>query len=243
MAGQVVDTPTAQEFMSEISKQISDEELASIASRLQAKAEGFHALLGHGNAARLDREALRRVLRSMFSTRRKADAILDAVGERELVGGIAYLLDSKDDLPVRIDHMDRLLVSFPEAAFDVPAEILHFTYPDRFWLWSRWIWDPRIETGALRLVVEEEFDLAGELRGETYFKVGEAIAFVNETGKAAGFTAMAPGLLGIDIFLACVYSVYMYTVLRLRMTQEFNKIVPPLPQLVARLLGVHKMEV
>lgn len=243
MAGQVVDTPAAQEFMQEISKQISDEEFASIADRLQRKAEGFHSLMGHGNARSLDRADLRRVLRSIFSTRRKADKILDTIGEHELREAIGYLLDSKDDLPDRIERMDLLLVSFPEAAFDLPGELLHFTYPDRFWLWSRWLWDPRIETGALRLVIEEEFDLQGEIRGETYFKVGEAIAFVNETGKAAGFTAMAPGLMGIDIFLASVYSVYMYTVLRLRMTQEFTKIVPPLPQLVARLLGVHKMEV
>ncbi|MNC94329.1 hypothetical protein D3C83_111550 [compost metagenome] len=48
---------------------------------------------------------------------------------------------------------------------------------------------------------------------------------------------------GADVFLACVYSVYMYTVLRLRMTQEFNRIVPELPDLVRRLLGVYRPEV
>ena len=46
-----------------------------------------------------------------------------------------------------------------------------------------------------------------------------------------------------DVFLACVYAVYMYTVLRLRMTQEFNRIVPELPDLVRRLLGVYRPEV
>jgi hypothetical protein len=35
----------------------------------------------------------------------------------------------------------------------------------------------------------------------------------------------------------------MYTVLRLRMTQEFNRIVPELPDLVRRLLGVYRPEV
>ena len=83
----------------------------------------------------------------------------------------------------------------------------------------------RIETGALRLVTTDEYDLCGAGRGDTYLRVGEAVAFVNETGKAVGFTAMGPGLLGTDVFLACVYAVYMYTVLRLRMTQEFNRIV------------------
>ena len=50
-------------------------------------------------------------------------------------------------------------------------------------------------------------------------------------------------MFGADVFLACVYSVYMYTVLRLRMTQEFNRIVPELPDLVRRLLGVYRPEV
>ncbi len=105
------------------------------------------------------------------------------------------------------------------------------------------MWDPRAGTGSLPLVTTEEFDLDGPDRGETYLRVGEAMAFVNETGKAVGFTNLGSGLFGTDVFLACVYSVYMYTVLRLRMTQEFNRIVPELPDLVRRLLGVYRPEV
>jgi hypothetical protein len=105
------------------------------------------------------------------------------------------------------------------------------------------MWDPRAGTGALPLVTVEDFDWDAPNRPEGYLRVGEAMAFVNETGKQVGFTATGRGLFGVDIFLACVYSVYMYTVLRLRMTQEFNKIVPELPDLVRRLLGVHRLEV
>jgi hypothetical protein len=36
--------------------------------------------------------------------------------------------------------------------------------------------------------------------------------------------------------------VYLYTITRLRMTQEFNKVIPPLPELVRRFLGVHRLE-
>jgi hypothetical protein len=103
------------------------------------------------------------------------------------------------------------------------------------------MWDPRTQTGSLALVTEDDYDLNAPDRGEGYLRVGEAMAFVNETGKQVGFTSAGPGLFGVDIFLACVYSVYMYTVLRLRMTQEFNKIVPELPDLVRRLLGVHRL--
>ena len=46
----------------------------------------------------------------------------------------------------------------------------------------------------------------------------------------------------LDVLLACVYCVYLYTITRLRMTQEFNKVIPPLPELVRRILGVHRLE-
>jgi hypothetical protein len=36
-----------------------------------------------------------------------------------------------------------------------------------------------------------------------------------------------------------VYGVYMQTILRMRMTKEFTNLLPPLPELTRRLLGVH----
>jgi len=76
-------------------------------------------------------------------------------------------------------------------------------------------------------------------------KVGVAIAFVRATGEAAGFSnfGVKNSPFGIDVFLSCVYAVYMYTTLRIRMTQEFNKVVPQLPELSRRLLGVWKLEI
>ncbi len=46
----------------------------------------------------------------------------------------------------------------------------------------------------------------------------------------------------VDVYLAAIYGVYLYTVLRMRMTQEFNKVVPELPALVRRLLSVNRLE-
>jgi hypothetical protein len=243
MSGPVVDTVTAEEFMREALGRVSEHDLVGIASACERKAEGFAALMADGRAAALGRDDLGRVLRSVFAARRKADAILDALGPEVLALEVDRMLHGDDPLPARIDRMDLVLQDFPGAAFDLPAEILHFTYPDRYWSWTRWMWDPNLETGSLRLVTMEEFDLTGDSRGETYLRVGQAVAFVQETGRAAGFTSYGPGPFGIDVFLACVYGVYMYTVLRMRMTQEFNKIVPELPDLVRRLLGVKRPEV
>jgi hypothetical protein len=244
MGGQVVDTQSASEFMREILEKVSREELVTVSALLDAKSAGFGALLGSpGQARTLDRDDLRRVLRSIFATRRQADVILDDVGPRRLGAAVDDLLHGPGAITERFDAFDRVLRAHPEQSFDLPSELLHFTAPDRWWLWTRWMWDPRAGTGALPLVTTEDFDLDAGFRGDTYLRVGEAMAFINETGKAVGFTDLGSGLFGADVFLACVYAVYMYTVLRLRMTQEFNRIVPELPDLVRRLLGVYRPEV
>jgi hypothetical protein len=254
VGGQVVDTESAEEFMREILEKVSRQDLASVAQLLEAKAAVLAGLLGTpGQARALERAELRQVLRSIFSTRRKADMLLDDLGPERLGAAMDDLLHGPGVVSERFDAFDAVLAGHPEPGFDLPSELLHFTAPDRYWLWTRWMWDPRTGTGALPLVTVEDFDLeTGGSRGDAYLRVGEAIAFVNETGKAAGFTAMGGGpggephdvgLFGVDIFLACVYAVYMYTVLRLRMTQEFNRIVPELPDLVRRLLGVYRPEV
>lgn len=244
MGGQVVDTQSAEEFMRETLEKVSRDELTSVAELLDAKSAGFAGLLGApGQPRALDRADLRRVLRSVFATRRKADAILDDVGPDRLGVAIDDLLHGPGLVSERFAAFDAVLADHPEPGFDLPSELLHFTFPDRWWLWTRWMWDPRAGTGALPLVTVEDFDWDAPNRGEGYLRVGEAMAFVNETGKAVGFTDLGSGLFGADVFLACVYSVYMYTVLRLRMTQEFNRIVPELPDLVRRLLGVYRPEV
>lgn len=243
MPGPVVDTLSAQEFLREILDKVPAAELTAIAGDLERKSRTLQELLSPG-ASLLDRDTLRQALRWVFATRRSADRILDAVTPERLGAAIGDLLFSVDGLSARFDRFDAVLAEFPDPAFDLPGELLHFVFPDQYWLWTRWIWDPRTETGALALVTTDDIDLtAGERRGEVYLTVGQAMAFVDETGKAAGFTTAGRGLFGVDVFLAAVYGIYLHTVLRMRMTQEFTRVVPRMPDLVRRLLGVYHMEV
>lgn len=227
--------------MGEILQQVPLPELGAIAGDLERKSKLFRETLAEPRE--LEPDALQRVLRQVFETRRKVGVIVDTVGAGRLSAAVVDLLHADDELERRFDRFDAVMADCPELGFDLPGELLHFTFPDRYWLWTRWIWNPQTETGALPLVVTEDVDLTGDAsRGTTYLTVGRATAFVDETGKAAGFTSAGPGLFGTDVFMASVYGVYMYTVLRMRMTQEFNRIVPPLPDLVRRLLGVYHLE-
>lgn len=90
-------------------------------------------------------------------------------------------------------------------------------------------------------MLHKETDLSAETTRETYENVGRAMAMVNQAGHAEGFSRMGRGVFGTDLFLACVYTVYMYTVFRMRLSEEFNRILPELPEFTRRILGVHKI--
>lgn len=227
--------------MRETLEKVSPDVLVDIAGDLGRKSDRFRELLGGAGPA--DRDGLEAVLRCVFVTRRKTEALLDELGADVLGAEIDRLLHGEDLVAARVERFQEGLAAFPEMAFELPSELLHFTYPDRYWLWTRWMFDPRTETGALALVTEDSFDFGDDGPGETYVTVGEAVAFVSETGRAAGLLEQGDDPFSVDVFLACVYAVYMYTVLRLRMTQEFNQIVPEQAELVRRLLGVHHLEV
>jgi hypothetical protein len=241
MPGPVVDTLSAQEFRTEILDRITADELQRVAAGLERKSQAMRDVLLAGSPP--GAAGLRQVLELIFATRRKADQILDHAGPQRLGAAVEDLLDHEQDLTARFDRFDSVLAGLPPSCADLPGELLHFSYPDRYWLWTRWIWDPGPRTGALALVTTDDVDLTqGGTRGAVYLTVGRATAFVNETGKAAGFTDAAPGLFGTDMFLAAVYGVYLYTVLRMRMTREFNQLVPKLPELIRRLLGIYSLE-
>lgn len=269
-SGQPIDMAAAQEFMAATLDKIAGEELHAVEAELQEKGRRLQALVRPDKLAGLSDEQLYRLLRTVFATRRRARAILVEVGPEEMKAAIQQLLYGSGLVEARfqrfVDAMSgffgdvrvlrpkkasdsRARESAEEAALkenifcDLASELLHFTNPHDHWLWTRWIWDPKAGTGAMPLVTMEECNLHGRSVGETYLKIGVATAFVKTTGQAAGLTTLNHGPYGIDVFLCCVYIVYMYTTLRLRMTQEFNKVVPAMPELLRRILGVWKIEI
>lgn len=243
--GQVIDTPTAQEFTRMALEKVSAHDLGDIAGRLEAKSEFFREALADNTIGSLGEATATALLRIVFSTRRKAGLILNTLtleGFQRSVRGLLYADMAPgtrlEEFAALIDGIGRDLP--PGTGHDLGSELLHFTDPDRYWLWTRWMWNPRTATGALPLVVMEEVDLDGGSIAETYRRIGIAMAFLDGVGEAAGFRTEGHGVFGTDVFLASVYSVYMYTTLRMRMTQEFNRIVPELGDLVRRLHGVNR---
>ena len=237
--GQVVDTSAASEFYGRVLQHVDTRELARIGEALERKSVAMRALVGD-DPAQMTSEQVRELLGWIFCSRRRVNRIFAVVEADELARAIGDLMHGPGGVADRYERFAQLLAPVPGVSEDLPGELLHFLDPTRYWLWTRWLWDPTAETGALALVTTEGTDLGlGASPGEAYMAVGNAMAFVSQTGQAAGFAALGSGPFGTDVFLASVYAVYMQTVLALRMTQEFTKMLPDLPDLVRRLLGVY----
>lgn len=239
---QIVDTDTAREFMKETLEKIQEEELVKISGELEVKSSRFRNKLVQENVGRLSEEELFGLLRQVFSTRRKAKKLISELDAQSFKGWIAELLYGSSPVQQRFQEFcNRMEMLEPHLRYDLAGELLHFTFPDKYWLWNHWMWNPKTRTGSLPLVTTEDYDLHAPSLGESYLKVGKAVAFVHEVGEAAGFQTISRTLFGTDVYLSCVYAVYAYTVLRMRMTQEFNKVMPGLAEFSRRLLGVYQM--
>lgn len=241
--GQIVDTDTAREFMKETLEKVEGPELTRIAAEVGEKAAWFGERLSPAALAGLSEADYVAVLRRIFSVRRAAPGLVAGLGFESLRGWTAALLHGPEPVEVRFQAFVDRLSDVPEnTRCDLASELLHWYAPDRHWLWTRWMWDPKTRTGALPLVVSAACDLKGDTPGQTYFKVGRAVAFVHEVADAAGFQTISRGIFGTDVFLSCVYVIYAYTVLKMRMTKEFNQVMPGLPEFSRRILGVHRPE-
>ncbi|HEX3606845.1 MAG TPA: hypothetical protein VH134_13050 [Candidatus Dormibacteraeota bacterium] len=242
--GQVVDTPAVREFLDRALEKVSREQCRAIAAECAGKARLIQGVLATGRATGFDQAAVHTLLRCIFSTRRRTDAVISAASAPGGLGAAltglcwdeAPLERRFDDFVARLSPLDDV-----ELACDLAGEVLHHLHPDRYWLFSRWMWSPRLGTGAVALVTTEA-DLTGETPGASYLKLGRALLMLRASGDAAGLLDLGEEPWNLDVLLACVYCVYLYTITRLRMTQEFNKVIPPLPELVRRILGVHRLE-
>jgi len=58
--------------------------------------------------------------------------------------------------------------------------------------------------------------------------------------EAVDFQFINRSLFGTDVYLSCVYVIYAYTVFKIKMTDEFNKVMPPIGEFSKRILGVYE---
>lgn len=133
-------------------------------------------------------------------------------------------------------------------ALELATGLLHNTAPQNNWLWTRWLWDPTTGTGILPLLAGSVHNLVATNLADGYARVGSITAMSMKFGEGTDlFTAelledekRAP--FANSAFLACAYGVYMYGTTSWRLSRDFNELLPSLPNMARKLLGLPKVK-
>ena len=169
---EIVDSESALEFMKEATKLASSADLEDLSERVSLKSECFQGHLSPSFVDKLDQGNFDRIVSLIFSIGRKSKRLIDANGFENLRSMIRELLHGVDPIENRFSLFVNQVEGIEgKMRINFAGELLHYSMPDRYWLWTNWIWDPDNNTGALPLVVQEKVDLLGETDGETYLSL------------------------------------------------------------------------
>ena len=158
------------------------------------------------------------------------------------------LLNGEAPTPVRVaKFVEKLNALDTRLALELASGLLHNISPTDNWLWTRWLWDPTTGTGILPLLAGSTHNLLAENLADGYARVGAVSAMSLKFGE--GTDLWTDELMANEdrakfantAFLACSYSVYMYGTTSWRLNREFNNLLPSLPNMARKLLGLKKI--
>ncbi len=239
---QLIDLDTVKEFMAETLDRVAHKYLIQMADDMEVKSAYFQKVLQEEYLPHATEEEILVLLNLIFSIKRKSKEIINTLGLMPFKEAVRELLYGRKMIEIRFQTFcTKVKLKDKYMRADLASELLHFNMPDKYWLWTRWMWNPKLKTGALPLVVTEDFDLKGDNLGEIYMKVGRAVAFVHSMSEVGGYRFISDRLFGTNVFLSCVYVIYAYTVLKMRMTKEFNNVMPGVVEFSRRILGLYRI--
>ena len=128
-------------------------ELSAYIERLRLKSAVIREYISERERTEQGR---RDFIRLCFTARRHCDSILSGNTAEEIDSAIDSL-SSSDTEPERcISLFMSLKGGPPEVLMDLAYEMIHFSYPARYGLATRWVWNPSNGTGALREAIAAE---------------------------------------------------------------------------------------
>jgi len=237
-----IDKHTTYDFIAQVYNEVTPNILHEIGVKLELKSAYFKNRLNPDKIFKLNEIHIKDLIKSIFSIRRVAKSWTDNQ-LNTFIQQIDELLHGEETLVFRFNQFcqnvqTELSVKQP---FDLASEILCFYDPDQYWLWSMWMYEPKKFTGALTLVLDDGKILEQPTYGSQYLMIGSAIKEIDKIATELGIresSMVKTSRFETYVFLCAVYAVYMYTVLRMRMTKEFNTILPNMIELILRLLRI-----
>lgn len=157
------------------------------------------------------------------------------------------LLSGDAPAPVRISmFVEKTNALDTRLALELASGLLHNTHPNQNWLWTRWLWDPTTATGILPLLAGSTHNLLANNLADGYARVGAVTAMSMKFAEGTGLfveeliSHEQRAKFANSAFLACAYAVYMYGSTSWRLSRDFNELLPSLPNMARRLLGLPK---
>ena len=246
------DDPELQATLHEALSQVSPEDVIAIADELAERQARL--FLGYFDSAQNKLENDSDKLTSSFAdiafaithTRANARTITNYFAQDD-DKTLIELLNGEAPAPVRVAiFVEKLNALDTRLALELATGLLHNTSPKDHWLWTRWLWDPTTGTGILPLLAGSSHNLLATNLADGYARVGSVTALSMKFGEGTGLWTYElirnekRAQFANSSFLSCAYSVYMYGSTSWRLSRDFNELLPSLPNMARRLLGLPK---
>jgi hypothetical protein len=240
------DDPELQASLQEALGQVSPDDVIAVADELAQRQTRLFAQLESkpGNLA----HSFAHIAAAVTHTKANARTIVNNFGQGDykLFG---ELLNPETPAPVRVAvFVEKSNALDTRLALELATGLLHNTFPKDNWLWTRWLWDPTIGTGILPLLAGSSHNLLATNIADGYARVGAVTAMSMRFAEGTGLwtdelmSNEKPVLFANSAFLACAYAVYMYGSTSWRLSRDFNELLPSLPNMARRLLGLPKVK-
>lgn len=240
------DDPILEETLREALKQVSSEDVISIADDLSARHERLFLGLEVDSVSWASSFA--DIAAAVTHTKANARTITNYFAQSDFTL-FNELLNGDAPTPVRVStFVEKLNALDTRLALELASGLLHNTSPNANWLWTRWLWDPTTGTGILPLLAGSTHNLLADNLADGYARVGAVTAMSMKFAEGTGL--WTDELVGNEkraqfansAFLACAYNVYLFGTTSWRLSREFNNLLPSLPNMARKLLGLKKIK-
>ena len=241
------DDPELHNALQQALAQVSPTDVIAIAEELAER----HIRLFRGletDPARLA-AAFADIASAVTHTKANARALTNYFAQGDPLGKLFYeLLNGDAPTPVRASmFVEKVNALDTRLALELASGLLHNTDPNQSWLWTRWLWDPTTGTGILPLLAGSTHNLLANNLADGYARVGAVTAMSMKFAEGTGLfveeltSNERRAQFANSAFLACAYAVYMYGSTSWRLSRDFNELLPSLPNMARRLLGLPKV--
>lgn len=240
------DDPILHETLQEALAQVSADDVIAIADELAERHERLFLNLKADSAAL--KSSFADVAAAVTHTRANARIITSYLEQGDFTV-FEELLHGESPTPVRVAaFVEKLNALDTRLALELASGLLYNTSPKENWLWTRWLWDPTTGTGILPLLAGSTHNLLADNLADGYARVGLVTAMSMKFGEGTGLWTEAlvsnekRAQFANSAFLSCAYNVYMYGTTSWRLSREFNNLLPSLPNMARKLLGLKKIK-